>query len=277
MSKAEESAAVHAHDHSHGHDHHDLFHTHAPADKMKRAFWLTIVILLVECIGGLLSHSLALLSDAGHVLTDVIALGLAWYALRQAEKPSDESMTFGYVRSGILAALFNGILLIAITLWILVEAYGRFRQPEIVHSTWMFISAGIGLAINLYLGLGMRNDHDLNVRSAVLHMLGDAAASAGVIVAGVVIVMTHWYPIDPLLSVLIALLIAFGAWRIVRQTAQILMEGTPRGIGFQSVITTIRSVQGVQDVHDVHMWCIASGRNALSCHLVLDGGLTIRD
>lgn len=265
----------HNHNHSHSHSHTDLFHTHAPVQKMKRAFWLTIFILIVELTGGLLSHSLALLSDAGHVLTDVIAIGLSWYALRQAGKPSDERMTFGYVRSGILAALFNGILLILVTLWILWEAYGRFAHPEPVSSGWMFISAGIGLAVNLYLGLGMRGDDDLNVRSALLHMLGDAVASAGVIVGGVIIWTTHWYTVDPLLSVLIALLIAFGAWRIVRQTALILMEGTPHGIGFQTVIAAMKDVQGVQDVHDVHMWCIASGRNALSCHLVLDGTMTI--
>lgn len=279
MTDSAKAGPTHAHSHAHGHAHvhGELFHTHAPVAKMQRAFWLTVVILAVEFVGGLLSHSLALLSDAGHVLTDVIAIGLSWYALRQAGKPSDERMTFGYVRSGILAALFNGLLLILITLWILYEAYRRFAHPEAVVGGWLFVSAGIGLFINLYLGLGMRGDEDLNVRSAVLHMLGDAAASAGVIVGGIVMVTTHWYTIDPILSVLISLLIAFGAWRVVRQTGLILMEGTPHGIGFQSVVAAIKGVDGVQDVHDVHMWCIASGRNALSCHIVLDGGLTIRD
>ena len=261
----------------HDHDHGDVFHSHAPVGKMKVAFLLTLFILVVEFAGGLLSHSLALLSDAGHVLTDIAALGLSWYALRQAEKPSDERMTFGYHRSGILAALINGISLMLITLWILWEAFQRFQHPQPVQSAWMFAGAGVGLALNLYLGLGMHKDDNINVKSAVMHMLGDAAASAGVIAGGCVMLATKWYVVDPILSVLIAALIAFGAWRIVRQTLVVLMEGTPRGVSFQSVVEEIKTVTGVQEVHDVHMWCIASGRNALSCHLVLDGTLTIRE
>ncbi|MCL6446293.1 MAG: cation diffusion facilitator family transporter, partial [Alicyclobacillus sp.] len=171
----------------------------------------------------------------------------------------------------------NGVALIVITLVILVEAYRRFQHPAPVDSTWMFFSAGIGLCLNLYLGLGMRNDDNLNIRSAVLHMLGDAAASAGVIVAGVIIEWTGWLLVDPVLSVLIALLIAFGAWRIVKQAVNILMEGTPRGIEIDNIVDVIRRTAGIQDVHDVHVWSITSGRNALSCHVVLDGGLTIRE
>lgn len=244
---------------------------------MKTAFFLTVIILVVEVIGGLLSHSLALLSDAGHVVTDIGAIGLSWFALKQAEKPSDQKMTYGYYRSGILAALMNAIALILITIWILLEAYGRFQNPEHVTPTWMFISAGVGLLMNLYLGLGMRGEEDINVKSAVLHMLGDAAASAGVIIAGIIILFTKWYVIDPILSVLIAVLIAFGAWRIVKQTAGILMEGTPKGIDFEQVVQTIRQVPGVHDAHDVHIWSITSGKNALSCHIVLDGDMTVSE
>lgn len=264
-------------EHSHDHDHGGVFHSHAPAGQMKKAFFLTLLILVVEVIGGILSHSLALLSDAGHVLTDIAAIGLSWFALKQSEKPPSEKMTFGYHRSGILAALINGITLIVITLIILWEAYSRFQHPEHVTPTWMFISAGVGLLMNLYLGLGMRHDENLNVKSAVLHMLGDAVASAGVIVGGIIILFTHWYVIDPILSVLIAILIAFGAWRIVKQTVGILMEGTPKGIEIDDIVKTIRSVSGIQDVHDVHVWSITDGKNALSCHAVLDGGMTIRD
>lgn len=267
----------HSHDHGHGHDHSDVFHSHAPAGKMKLAFLLTLVILVVEVIGGWISGSLALLSDAGHVLTDIAAIGLSWYAMKQAEKPADRAMTFGYYRAGILAALLNGITLILITIWILWEAYGRFHHPEHVTPTWMFISAGVGLAMNLYLGLGMRHEEDVNVKSAVLHMLGDAAASAGVIIGGVIILFTKSYVIDPVLSVLIALLIAFGAWRIVKQTVGILMEGTPRGVDFQKVVNEIKSVQGVHGVHDIHMWSITSGKNAMSCHVILDGAMTVHD
>lgn len=266
----------HNHDH-HAHDHNDVFHSHAPARKMKLAFFLTTIILIVEFIGGLLSHSLALLSDAGHVLTDIGAIGLSWYAMKQSEKPANEGMTFGYYRAGILAAFINGITLILITLWILWEAYSRFQHPEHVTPTWMFVSAGVGLAMNLYLGLGMRHEENINVKSAVLHMLGDAAASAGVILGGIIIVFTHWYVIDPILSVLIALLIAFGAWKIIKQTVGILMEGTPAGVEILKVVNSILSVKGIQHVHDLHVWTITSGRNALSCHVVVDGNITIQE
>jgi cobalt-zinc-cadmium efflux system protein len=269
---------MHSHVHDHHHHHHgDVFHTHAPVGKMKTAFYLTLLILLLEFIGGLISHSLALLSDAGHVLTDIVAIGLSWYAMVQGQKPATAKMTFGYHRSGILAALINGVSLIVIALVILWEAFGRFQHPVAVSSTWMYISAGVGLAVNLYLGLGMRHEQNINVRSAVIHMLGDAAASAGVIVGGLIIQFTGWYLVDPILSVLIALLIAFGAWGIVKQTVGILMEGVPGDLDVDKVVDTVRSVAGVQDVHDVHVWCITSGRNALSCHAVLDGGLTVRE
>ena len=259
------------------HAHHEVFHSHAPVGKMRTAFFLTIVILLVELLGGWISHSLALLSDAGHVLTDLAAIGLSWYALQQSQKPPTENLTYGYYRSGILAALANGVTLIVIALVILWQAYGRLLHPQPVEGGWMMVSAGVGMVLNLYLGLGMGGEESLNIRSTVLHMLGDAAASAGVIVAAVVIGLTHWYVIDPLLSVLIGLLVAFGAWRVVRQTVTILMEGTPRGIAMGDVVEIIRSVPGVIDVHDLHLWSITSGRNALSCHVVLDGSLTIRD
>lgn len=271
------SSHNHSHENGHDHDHGDMFHSHAPAGKMKTAFFLTLVILAAEVVGGLLSHSLALLADAGHVLTDIAAIGLSWFALKQAEKPSDQKMTYGYHRAGILAALINGITLILIMIWILWEAYGRFKHPEHVTPMWMFISAGVGLMMNLYLGLGMRHEEDINVKSAVLHMLGDAAASAGVIVGGIIILVTKSYVVDPILSVLIALLIASGAWRIVKQTVGVLMEGVPKGVDFQKVISEIKSAPEVHDVHDLHIWSITSGKNALSCHIVLDGEFSIRE
>lgn len=266
-----------AQSHAHDHDHHDLFHSHAPAGKMKRALILTLVILIVEVLGGWLSHSLALLSDAGHVLTDIGAIGLSWYAMKQSEKPANEGMTFGYYRAGILAAFINGITLILITVWILWEAYNRFQRPEPVEPAWMFVSAGVGLAMNVFLGLGMRNDENINVKSVVLHILGDAAASVGVIVGGLIIALKGWTMIDPVLSVLIALLIVFGAWRIVWQTMAVLMEGTPAGIEISKVVNVILSVQGIRDVHDLHAWTITSGRNALSCHIVVDGRQTVEE
>lgn len=269
--------SIHNHEHDHDHDHNDLFHSHAPLGKMKLAFFLTLIILIVEVLGGLISHSLALLSDAGHVLTDIAAIGLSWYAMKQSEKPANEDMTFGYYRAGILAAFINGVTLILITIWILWEAYTRFLVPELVTPTWMFISAGVGLAMNLYLGLGMRHEENINVKSTVLHMLGDAAASAGVIIGGVIIAFTKWYAVDPILSVLIALLIAFGAWRIIKQTVSILMEGTPAGIEVQKLVDSILSVEGIHDVHYLHVWTITNGRNALSCHIVVDSKMTVEE
>ncbi len=267
----------HSHHHGHDHDHHGLFHVHTSAKHMKKAFFLTLFILLIEILGGILSHSLALLSDAGHVVTDVAAIGLSWFALHLAMRPSNEKMTYGYYRTGILAALLNAVMLILITLWIVYEAINRFTHPVVVQSGWMLVSAAFGLGMNLYLGFGMRDDEDLNVKSAFLHMMGDAAASAGVIVAGIILMFTHLTFVDPLLSLLIAVLIAFGAVRILRQTIIILLEGTPVGIDFQKVVQAIQTVPCVEDVHDVHVWSIASGRNALSCHIVLDGRVTIQD
>lgn len=265
------------HIHGHGHDHGGAFHTHAPAGKMKTAFFLTLLILVVEATGGFLSNSLALLSDAGHVLTDIGAISLSWYALRQGQKPPNERMTYGYDRTGILAALVNAVSLILIALVILWEAYHRFSRPEPVQSTAMFISAGVGLLVNLYMGLGMRGSEDINVKSAVLHMLGDAAASAGVIVGGIIITFTHWYVVDPILSVLIALLIATGAWRVLQQTVSILMESTPKGIELPSIAQVIASTPGVAGVHDLHIWSITAGKHALSCHVVLTGNPSLTE
>lgn len=261
----------------HDHHHHGLLHTHTPANRMRTAFWLTLLILVIEIIGGILSHSLALLSDAGHVLTDILAIGLTWYTMNLALRPPSAAMTYGYHRTGILAALVNGMALIVIALVILFEAYRRLRDPQPVDSTWMFISAGVGLVVNLMLAFGLRGQDNLNLRAAVLHILGDAAASAGVIVGGIAISFTHIYAIDPILSVLIALLIAAGAWRLVKQTVNILLEGTPKEIHLTDVEKAIRTVPGVKDVHDLHVWSITDGRNALSCHVILAGDMTIRD
>lgn len=260
----------HNHQHGHDHDHGDVFHSHAPIGKMKLAFFLTLIILVVELIGGFISHSLALLSDAGHVVTDIAAIGLSWFAMSQSQKPASEHFTYGYHRSGILAAFINAMALIVIAAFILYEAIDRLRNPQPVGSTWMFISASVGLILNLFLGFGLNKEENINVKSAVLHMIGDAMASAGVIIGGVIILFTGWYMVDPILSVLIAILIAFGAWQIVKQTLRILMEGTPKGISLEEVMETIRSIKGVLNVHDLHVWSITSGKNALSCHVVLN-------
>jgi cobalt-zinc-cadmium efflux system protein len=248
-------------------------HTHSMAKQSLRlAFFLTMLILLAELVGGFVANSLALLSDAGHVVTDIFALGLAWFAVVQAERPSNARQTFGYHRVGILAALANAVTLILIAIVILWEAVQRFQHPEAVQPLIMFLSAGIGIAINLYIGLGLRKEegNSLNVRAATLHVFGDVAASAGVIIAGIIILLTGWTIADPLLSVGIAVLIAFGAWRILRETTGILLEAVPKDLPMSDLVRDMRKVEGVQDVHDLHVWCITSNMYALSCHAMID-------
>jgi len=248
---------------AHGHD-----HAHSMAKKALRlAFFLTFVILVAEVTGGLLAHSLALLSDAGHVLTDIFALGLAWFATAQAERPANARNTFGYHRVGILAALANALTLLLVTVWILWEALQRFQHPEPVQPLIMFLAAGVGIGLNLYIGFGLRKEkEDVNVRAAALHVFGDIGASFAVIVAGLVLLLTHWNPIDPLLSIGIAALVAFGAWHIVHETMDILLESAPRDVNLSALVRDMMRIKGVQDVHDLHVWCITTSMYALSCH-----------
>ncbi|HEY6406122.1 MAG TPA: cation diffusion facilitator family transporter, partial [Ktedonobacteraceae bacterium] len=238
---------------------------------LRLAFFLTIIILITELVGGFFANSLALLSDAGHVVTDVFALGLAWFAAVQAERPANARKTFGYHRVGILAALVNAVTLIIIAIVITWEAIQRFQHPESVQPFILFISAGIGIAVNLYIGFGLQKEgHNLNVRAATLHVFGDVVASIGVIVAGVIILLTGWTAADPLLSIAIAVLIAVGAWSILKETTDILLEAVPRDISLSDLVDDMKSVKGVKDVHDLHVWSIASGMYALSCHVLIN-------
>ncbi len=256
------------------HNHHNHNHNHAHGlakESLRLAFFLTILILLAELVGGFLSNSLALLSDAGHVVTDLFALGLAWFATVQTERPPNERKTFGYHRVGILAALANAATLIVIALIIAGEAIQRFAHPEPVQPLTMFLAATVGIVVNLFIGFGLQKEQEnLNVRAALLHVLGDVGASVAVIVAGVVILLTKWTPIDPLLSVGIAALIAFGSWRLLRETADILLESVPRGIDLNHLVEDMRQMPGVQNVHDLHVWSITSGMYALSCHVLIE-------
>ncbi|GAC1406419.1 MAG: cation diffusion facilitator family transporter [Chloroflexota bacterium] len=245
-------------------------HSHGvTGHKLKIALFLTAIILVVEVVGGLLSHSLALLSDAGHVVTDIFALGVAWFATVQAERPADSSNTYGYHRTGILAALVNAVTLILIVGAIGYEAVQRFRHPEAVIPWPLFLSAAIGIAVNLYIGFGLRKvgGKNVNVRAAMLHVFGDVGASVAVIVGGVVILLTGLYPADPIISLVIAVLIAWGAWSILRETLDILMERTPKGLNVAQMVRDMVREPGVEDVHDLHVWSIAGGMNALSAHV----------
>jgi len=254
---------------------------HKPASdaQLRTAFFLSVVILAVELAGGLISHSLALLSDAGHVLTDLFALGLAWLATVAAQRPADASKTYGYHRTGILAALVNALTLILIVGVIAYEAIRRLQEPPTVTPTLMFASAVVGIAINLYIGLGLRgrSDGNVNVRAAMLHVFGDVAASVGVVIAGGVILLTRWYPADAVISLAIAALIAKGAWDLMRETIDILMESTPKDLNLALLVRDVVGVPGVSDVHDLHVWSIAGGVNALSAHLQIEGNRQLSD
>ena len=262
--------STHTHSHEHNHAGHD--HTHGMARQTLRiAFLLTILILAAELIGGFLANSLALLSDAGHVVTDLFALGLAWFATVQAERPANAHKTFGYHRVGILAALANAITLILISVGICWEAIQRFQHPEPVQPFIMFFSAGVGIAINLFIGFGLRKEeHNINVRAAALHVFGDVGVSVGVIVAGAIILLTKWTPLDPILSIAISVLIVVSSWPILREAADILLESTPKGIVLPQLVADMKRVDGVKEVHDLHVWSITSGMSALSCHVLID-------
>lgn len=267
----------HKHEHDDGHAHGGGGHVHVGGAQLKIAFILNIAIVLVQVVGGLMAHSLALLSDAGHNAADAFAIGLAWFAQVQAERRPTAKMSYGFHRAGILVALANSLSLVAVAVVITWEGYRRILHPEPVNIGPMLITAVLALAFNAYAAFGLRGDKDVNIRSAFLHLLGDAAASAGVIVAGVVILFTGWFWLDPVLSMAIAVLIAIGAWDVVRRTIHILMEGTPEQVDPQAVMAAIRGVEGVESVHDVHIWSLAAGRNALSCHMVVGAGWTVRD
>ncbi len=239
--------------------------------RLRLGLALTLAVLLIEFAGGLFSHSLALLSDAGHVLTDVFALGLAWFAVEQSKRPADQRRTYGYQRVSILAALLNAITLIVIVLAIAIEAVRRLMDPAPVQGGLVIATALVAIAINAFVILTLRGDGDnLNLRAAMLHVTGDVAASVGVVIAGAVILLTGWLPIDPLLSLAIAALIAYGAWGIVRETVNLLLEGTPREVDLAAVRTEITGTKLVTGVHDLHVWALSSDELALSCHIVID-------
>jgi len=240
------------------------------AGRLKVALGLTLVVLLVEAVGGLAAHSLALLSDAGHVLTDVFALALAWFALAQSRRPADQRRSYGYQRASILAALVNSVVLIGIVVAIAYEALRRLAAPQPVHGDIVVVAALFGVAVNAFLLLTLRRGgRNLSLRAVLLHIVGDIGASLGVVVAGVVILLTGWLYVDPLLSLAIAALIAYGAWGIVREAVNLLLEGTPRAVDIAGVTAEITRTDLVSDVHDLHVWALSPDDMALSCHVVV--------
>jgi cobalt-zinc-cadmium efflux system protein len=241
------------------------------AARIRLALLLTATVLVAEVVGGFWAHSLALLSDAGHVVTDLVVLALSLFALRQVQRPATARRTFGYQRVGILVALVNALLLAAIVVGIALEAVRRLQEPGVVHGGLMAAVALVGLVISLVIARTLRPlQRDLTVRSALVHILGDAWASGGVIVAGLLIVVTGWLAVDPLLSIAIAALIAWSAWRVLKAALDILMESTPSDLQTDLVVTAVKRVPGVRDLHDLHIWSLGAQSRAMSAHLLID-------
>jgi cobalt-zinc-cadmium efflux system protein len=241
----------------------------------RKALWvaigITAIVMVVEVIGGFLANALALLSDAGHMLADVMALLLSLIALQLALRPPSRTKTFGLYRMEILVALVNGMTLILIAMYILYEAYRRFGTPEVVESRTMLFIATVGLMANGLAAWAMRrtNKESLNIRGAYLHILGDALSSLGVIAGGLIIYFTDWYVVDPIISVGICLVILRGAFVLVKDAVNILLEAVPKDVDLEEVQRALQSIPGVKDLHHVHLWTITSGIHALSAHVLV--------
>lgn len=254
------------HDHNHGRD--------LLENRLLLSVVLTALIFLVELGGGFWTRSLALFSDSWHVLTDAAALGLAWFAARQGKKRPTARYTYGFSRLEVIAAFVNGLALIFISLWIIVEAVQRFFAPVPVKSLGMFVVAVAGLLVNLLIGLVLKKhaDENMNVKGAFLHVAGDALSSLGVVAAGLLALRWWWYVADPLISLLISLIIIKSAWGLVRDSFQILMESAPQDLLLPEVVSALESLPDVANVHDLHAWNISGRIPAVSMHVLLKPG-----
>jgi cobalt-zinc-cadmium efflux system protein len=236
--------------------------------KLLVALSVTLIIFAGEVIGGLVSNSLALLSDAGHVLTDAFALGLSLIAALIMKRPSDFRATYGYQRIGLLAALINGVSLVVIAVFIFMEAYKRFLSPPVIDSSLMLIVAAAGLLGNLFMAWVLGHGHrDLNVKSAWLHVVGDTLSSMGVIVAGLIIMVTGWLPADTIASGMVGVIIIIGGSRVIKEALWVFLELSPTGFHPEEISQEISGIPGVKCVHDVHIWSIGHGIPAFSGHV----------
>lgn len=261
--------------HNHQHDHVNGQHTHSHQTHLQKKFKIALIVtffvFLVEVVGGIWSGSLALLSDAAHVMSDVLSLLISWFAIYLSTRPATSSRTFGYHRAEVFAAFVNGISLIVISGWIFYEAYQRYMTPEEIQVGGMFVVACFGLAANLFILWKLHGEShgNLNVRSAVLHVIGDTLSSVAVVIGGVLIYWTGWYPIDAILSFLIGGIILIGAFNVTREAVHILLENSPRNTDAHTVANYLCGLPPVKDVHDMHIWSLCSNYNALSAHVVI--------
>jgi len=253
-------------------------HTVSAGSKNKKRLVLVLsfssLYLVAEVVGGLLTGSLALLADAAHMLTDIGGLALALIAIKLGERQANPRKTYGYYRAEILAALANAVVLIAISLYVLYEAYQRFLNPPEIESGAMLIVASIGLIVNLIGMMILRkgSNESLNMKGAYFEVLSDMLTSVGVIIAGIIMLTTGWYYADPIISAGIGLFIFPRTWRLLKEATGVLLEGTPTEISLGELRTTLLAVPGVQDVHDLHVWSLTSGINAMSVHVVVHHG-----
>jgi cobalt-zinc-cadmium efflux system protein len=261
------------HQHGAGHEH-GLGHLHtgdASVRSLRIALGLTAILLVVEVIGGFLSNSIALLADAGHMLTDVAALALALFVAWFSKQPETPRKTYGYLRWEILAAFLNGATLLLISAWILWEAVSRLRAPEPIEGGLMLLVAAGGLVVNLIAArvLVRSSSHNMNTRGAYLHVLGDLLASIGTVAAAILIRYTGWLIADPIASVLTTVLIMSGAWRLVRESVDILLESTPAHIPLPAVRGQLEAIPGIESVHDLHVWAVTPAVVAMSAHCIV--------
>jgi cobalt-zinc-cadmium efflux system protein len=251
-------------------------HRHLGA--LAAVFGLTAAFTVVELAGGILTGSLALIADSGHLLSDALSIGLALLALWIAGRPPTPERSFGYRRAEILAALFNGITLVAISIWIFIEAYGRLMDPPEILSGWMLAIAVAGLGVNVAALWLLRHDHgeSLNIAAAFRHVLGDLLGSVGAIAAAVIILLTGWRLADPLIGIFIGLLVLWSSWSILRDSVHILLEGTPRGLDAREIHRRMAAQDGIEEVRDLHIWTITSGFPALTAHVLVKTGEDLR-
>lgn len=301
MSSKDKTKELHEHDHEHDHNHahgqSEHSHEHRPGElhshahmlpgkdgklglAFKVGFMLTAGFVVVEFTAGILTNSLALISDAGHNLTDALALAFSWWALRLAKRAPTSDKTYGYHRAGILAATLNAATLIVISCYIFYEGVERLLNPPEVNGWSVVAVATVALLVNLTVAFMLMgwSKNDLNTKSAYLHIVGDAAASVGVIIGGLLQAFTGWRYTDPLISMLIGGLILWSSWGVLKEATNILLEGSPVGLDMVRLMRDLMSQSNVKNVHDLHVWTIGSGFRALSCHLELSGGVvTLQD